>query len=111
MFQDLRYAVRGLRRNPAFTIVAVLTLALGIGATTAIFSVFDAIVLKSLPVKDPDELFIASAGHYGLYHAFRKETDIFADVLASGSIEDLDTTIDNGMPEKARVSLVSATYF
>ena len=111
MFNDLRYALRGLRRNPAFTIVAVLTLALGIGATTAIFSLFDAVVLKSLPVKNPDELYIASAGHYGLYQAFRKETDIFSDVLASGSIEDLDATIDNGMPEKTRVSLVSASYF
>jgi predicted permease len=111
MLSDLRYALRGLRRNPAFTIVAVLTLALGIGATTAIFSLFDAVVLKSLPVKSPDELYIASAGHYGLYRAFRKETDIFSDVLASGSIEDLDTTIDNGMPEKTRVSLVSASYF
>jgi predicted permease len=111
MFNDLRYALRGLRRNPGFTIVAVLTLALGIGATTAIFSLFDAVVLKSLPVKNPDELYIASAGHYGLYQAFRKETDVFSDVLASGSIEDLDTTIDSGVPERARVSLVSASYF
>jgi predicted permease len=108
---DLRYALRGLGRNPSFTVVAVLTLALGIGATTAIFSLFDAVVLKSLPVKNPDELFIASAGHYGLYQAFRKETDLFSDVLASGSIEDLDTIIDEGMPEKTRVSLVSASYF
>src|SRR5688500_10850855 len=111
MLSDLRYAIRGLRRSPGFTLVAILTLALGIGATTAIFSLFDAVVLKSLPVKNPDELFIASAGHYGLYQAFRKETDLFSDVLASGSIEDLDTTIDEGMPEKTRVSLVSASYF
>ena len=94
MLSDLRYAFRGLTKAPAFTAVAVLTLALGIGATTAIFSLFDAVVLKSLPVKNPDELFIASAGHYGLYQAFRKETDLFSDVLASGSIEELDTTID-----------------
>ena len=102
--------IRGLR-SPGFTAVAVLTLALGIGATTAIFSLFDAVVLKSLPVKNPDELFIASAGHYGLYQAFRKETDLFSDVLASGSIEELDATIDSGVPEKTRVSLVSASYF
>ena len=68
-------------------------------------------MLKSLPVKNPDELFIASAGHYGLYQAFRKETDLFSDVLASGSIEELDATIDSGVPEKTRVSLVSASYF
>ena len=111
MLSDLRYAFRTLLKNPGFTIVAVLTLALGIGATTAIFSLFDAVVLKSLPVRNPDELFIASAGHYGLYQAFRQETDLFSDVLASGSIEELDATIDGGVPEKARVSLVSASYF
>ena len=61
MLSDLRYTFRTLLKNPGFTIVAVLTLALGIGATTAIFSLFDAVVLKSLPVKNPDELFIASA--------------------------------------------------
>ena len=77
---DFRYSIRGLLKAPAFTIVAVLTLALGIGATTAIFSLFDAVVLKSLPVKNPDELFIASGGHYGLYQALRKETDLFSDV-------------------------------
>jgi predicted permease len=111
MIQDLPYALRGLSKSPAFTVVAVLTLALGIGATTAIFSLFDAVVLKSLPVKNPDELFIASAGHYGLYQALRKETDLFSDVTASGSIEELDATIDGGAPERARVSLVSASYF
>ena len=108
---DFRYSIRGLLKAPAFTIVAVLTLALGIGATTAIFSLFDAVVLKSLPVKNPDELFIASGGHYRLYQALRKETDLFSDVTASGSIEELDATIDSGVPEKTRVSLVSASYF
>ena len=51
MLQDLRYAFRGLGGKPGFTVVAVLTIALGIGATTAIFEPFDAIVLKSLPSK------------------------------------------------------------
>ena len=111
MLSDLRYAFRTLLKSPGFTIVAVVTLALGIGATTAIFSLFDAVVLKSLPVKNPDELFIASAGHHGLYQALRKETDLFSDVTASGSIEELDATIDDGAAEKARVSLVSASYF
>ena len=111
MFQDFRFAFRTLLKDPGFTIVAVLTLALGIGATTAIFSIFDAVVLRTLPVKNPDELYIASAGHYGLYQAFRKEADVFSDVFASGSIEELDATIDGGMPERTRVSLVSASYF
>jgi predicted permease len=111
MLSDLRYAVRTLLTNPGFTIVAVLTLALGIGATTAIFSVFDAVVLKSLPVRDPHELFITDVGHYRAYEAFRQEKDLFSGVLSSASIEELDATIDGGIAEGMRVSLVSASYF
>jgi predicted permease len=56
LWQDLRYAVRGLRSTPAFTAVAVLSLALGIGANTAIFSLLNAIVLRLLPVPDPRQI-------------------------------------------------------
>ena len=55
LWQDVRYGLRQLRRNPGFTTVAIVTLALGIGANTAIFSLIDAVMLRSLPVHDPSE--------------------------------------------------------
>ena len=58
--QDLRYALRGLRRAPAFACVAIATLGLGIGATTAVFTVVDRVLLRPLPFRDPARLFALS---------------------------------------------------
>ena len=67
--QDVRYAARSLRKSPGFTAVAILTLAFGIGGSTAIFSLVDPILLDSLPVRDPESLVAVRAG--GLYPVFR----------------------------------------
>src|SRR5215472_18964091 len=56
MYQDIRYAIRAMRRNPGFTAVGMMSLALGIGANTAIFSLIETVMLKTLPVSHPEQL-------------------------------------------------------
>ena len=65
MLKDIRFAAQMLVKHPAFTAVAVLTVALGVGANTALFSVVDAVLLKKLPVKDPDRLVLFKASWNG----------------------------------------------
>src|SRR5579871_1267402 len=60
LVQDLRFALRGIRKSPLFATVVVLTLALGIGANTAIFTIIDAVMLRSIPVSDPQHLVVFS---------------------------------------------------
>src|SRR5689334_24471333 len=87
--QDIRYGFKMLLKNPGFTIVAVVTLSLGIGANTAIFSVADKLLLRSLPVKDPQQLalvsgetvspkFLNNVFSYPDYADYRDQNDVFS---------------------------------
>src|SRR5262249_60247218 len=88
--KDLRYAVRGLRQNKGFTAAAVLSLALGIGANTAIFTIFRALMLRTLPVSRPEELVTMyrtggwgrGYSSYPLHLEIRKRTNLVQDVVA-----------------------------
>ena len=126
--QDLRFALRQLRRAPAFTVTAVLTLAGGIGATTAIFSLLDQALLRSLPVHDPAALVILegtgtvweghSSSHGGdkeayfsvpMYRDLRDQSHVFSGLLATAPA-DINLTHSNAS-EAARTELVSGNYF
>src|SRR4051812_28862454 len=83
---DVRYAFRALRAAPAFATVAILSLALGIGANTAIFSIINAVMLKSLPVSHPEELVVVRRDGdvftNPLWEAIRDRQDVFSGIFA-----------------------------
>jgi len=91
LVQDVRYGVRGLRRNPGFAAAAIVTLALGIGANTAIFSLLDAVLLRPLPVTRPHDLVMleVKAGTFqirpfttSMFREFRRHREVFSDLVA-----------------------------
>src|ERR1041385_3707357 len=97
MLQDLRYALRMLRKNPAFSGVVIATLALGIGANAAMFSLTDRVLLQKLPVNNPDQLVLlatqspsesepTSSFSYPMYQDLRDRNQVFSGVIARGGI-------------------------
>ena len=77
LLQDMLYGLRAMLRSPGITIVALLSLALGIGANTAIFSLMDAVMLRSLPVKNPQQLLLLGTGDMGHHQSFGS-TDLYS---------------------------------
>src|SRR5687768_13822626 len=91
IWHDLRYAVRSLSRTPALAAAAIVTLALGIGANTAIFSLIQAVLLRTLPLAAPEELYFVAHGagddfsqssNYRWFERVQQRTDVFAGVTA-----------------------------
>jgi predicted permease len=122
LWQDLRYGARTLLKNPGFSLIAVLTLALGIGANTAIFSLMDKLMLESLPVERPRELVMLNpqgirsgwtAGDmtwsYPAFAGIREQQQVFSGVLAERA-DTVNLMID-GATERATENIVSGDYF
>ena len=131
LLQDLRYAVRQLRKSPGFTLTAIITLALGIGANTAIFTLVQGILLRSLPVSDPSRLyrigdtdnccvnggFVGENGDfdifsYDLYRHLKESAPEFESLAAMQAGQwQWSVRRGNGLPKELRAEFVTGNYF
>ena len=120
LWQDLKFGARSLRKNPGFTLVAVLTLALGIGACTAIFSVVNAVLLRSLPFEEPDRLVLVRENLPKLYGPsvnlsgaefldYKESNNVFSQ---TAGFTDFKVNLTGaGEPQRVQAARVSASFF
>lgn len=127
VLRDLRYGLRSLAQSPGFTVTAILTLALGMGANTAVFSVMNAVLMQSLPVSGADQLVYlrnsdlprgtAMVGShetfsYAVYNALRKQSGAMSAVMAYVPLSASKVAVRYGaQPEEAEGDMVSGTFF
>ncbi len=120
LFKDIRYGVRGLLKRPGFTVIALVTLALGIGANTAIFSVVNAVLLRPLQFRDPEQLVVVweDASFAGFptntpapanYVDWKNQNQSFADMAAAA--ETSFNLTGDGEPERIQANSVNANFF
>src|SRR5690242_8039468 len=122
LLQEIRFTLRTLRKGPVFTFVAILSLALGIGANTAIFSLMDQVLLRALPVQHPEQLvmldqpgpqngsiFAENAFSYPMYRDFRDHNSVFSGLLARFPIS--MSVAYHDQTDRAEGELVSGNYF
>jgi putative ABC transport system permease protein len=128
LLQNLRYALRQLRKSPGFTLTVILTLALGIGATAAVFTLFDQVLLRMLPVQQPRQLvrfewtgnFSGSISAFGggmkdyfsypMYKDLRDKNQVFSDILAADKTNGVGISW-NDQAENQDAEIVSGNYF
>jgi predicted permease len=127
LWRDLRFGLRSLRQSPGFAATAILTLALGIGANTAVFSVMNAVLLRSLPVSDPSRLVYLRTSNpprgtgtidsnetfsYPVYDALRKQTGGVSPLMAYAPLSGSKVAVRYGaQPEEAEGDMVSGAFF
>ena len=127
LLRDMRFGMRSLRQSPGFAITAILTLALGIGANTAVFSVMNAVLLKSLPVSDPSRLVYLRTSNpprgtgtidtnqtfsYPVYEALKQQNGAISPLMAFVPLSVSKVAVRYGAdPEEAEGDMVSGTFF